>query len=29
VSAINRLEESDLGITGEVNILSTIGYELH
>jgi len=29
VTTVNNLEESDLGVSSEINILSTIGYELH
>jgi len=29
VTTINNLEESDLGVSSEINILSAIGYELH
>jgi len=29
VSAVNNLEESDLGVTSKVHILCTVGYELH
>ena len=29
VSAVDHLKESDLGVTGEVNVLSAVGYELH
>jgi hypothetical protein len=29
VTTVNNLEESDLGVSSEINILSAIGYELH
>jgi len=29
VTAVNRLEECNFGVTGEVNVLSAVGYELH
>jgi hypothetical protein len=29
VAAIDHLEESNLGVTGEVNVLGTISHELH
>jgi len=29
VTAVNRLEECNFGVTSEVNVLGTIGYELH
>ena len=29
VATVNRLEESDLGISREIDVLSTIGYQLH
>ena len=29
VSAVDNLEESDLGITGKVNVLSPVSDELH
>ncbi len=29
VAAVNHLEECNLGVTSEVNILGTVGYELH
>jgi len=29
VTTIHNLEESDLGVSSEINILSAIGYELH
>jgi hypothetical protein len=29
VAAVNRLEESNLGVTGQVNVLSTVSDQLH
>jgi hypothetical protein len=29
VSAVDNLEESDLGVSGQVNVLGTVSYELH
>jgi hypothetical protein len=29
VATVNRLEESDLGISREIDVLSTISYKLH
>jgi hypothetical protein len=29
VSAVHNLEESDLGVTSQVNVLSAVCYKLH
>jgi hypothetical protein len=29
VTAVHQLEEGNLGITGQINVLSTIGHKLH